>query len=169
MSETAVYRESLSKFCNGMGLDLGFGGDPIVPHAITLDLETPYTKVGDAVQNLWGDAKYLHWFADDTLDFVYSSHLLEDFSPDETLFIVIEWLRVIKEGGVLVLNLPDERAYREYCKKTGQSRNMSHKNEQMSLSWFVSNIVEQLDDVSVVYVNSGPSYSFQIVLKKEYT
>ena len=36
--ETASCRPSLSKWCIGMGLDIGFGGtDPIVPTAICID------------------------------------------------------------------------------------------------------------------------------------
>lgn len=84
MSETSKCRERLKKFCIGYGLDIGYGGDPIIPGAITVDLAIPYTKVGDAPLNLGGDARNLYWFADNSLDYVYSSHLLEDFDATET-------------------------------------------------------------------------------------
>ena len=57
MSETSRCRERLKKFCVGYGIDVGYGGDPILPSAITVDLPHPYTKVGDAPLNLGGDAR----------------------------------------------------------------------------------------------------------------
>ena len=35
-SETSAVRDLLAPYCAGDGLDLGYGGDPIVPHAIAL-------------------------------------------------------------------------------------------------------------------------------------
>jgi len=43
-SETSKCRDRLSKFCTGCGLDIGFGGDPIVEHAIRIDLPHPYAE-----------------------------------------------------------------------------------------------------------------------------
>ena len=45
-SETSRCRERLRHFCCGYGIDVGYGGDTIIPSAITVDLPTPYTKVG---------------------------------------------------------------------------------------------------------------------------
>src|ERR1700726_3531099 len=37
-SETSRHRALLQKFCVGCGIDIGFGGDPITPDAIRMDL-----------------------------------------------------------------------------------------------------------------------------------
>jgi predicted SAM-dependent methyltransferase len=164
-SETSKCRERLKKFCLGNGLDIGFGGDPIVPSAITLDLEKPYTKVGDSAQNLVGDGRNLYWFRDSVIDYVYSSHLLEDF--EATGEVLKEWLRVIKPRGFLILYCPDERRYREYCRLTGHPYNEAHKIENFSLGY----VKTVLSSIGVGYkiVHEEPhvdEYSFEIVIKK---
>src|SRR5258708_29036296 len=78
-SETSKCRNRLAQFCTGYGLDLGFGGDPITDTAIRVDQIYPYSNVGSFPVQLGGDARRLVWFNDEVLDFVYSSHLLEDF------------------------------------------------------------------------------------------
>jgi len=173
MSEASKCRERLKKFCIGNGLDIGYGGDPIIPTAITLDLEKPYTKVGDHPQNLIGDGRNLYWFKDNCLDYIFSSHLLEDFSIDEMKSTLWEWIRVIKPGGFLVLYLPDEQAYRKYCKENKKPRNSNHKIDKFSLD-FVKIILEEGPPVfsygNVKIVSSDSiceDYSFEIVLMKE--
>ena len=73
-SETSKCRSSLARFCKGNGLDVGYGGDPIVPTAICLDLYTPYAHYHTHPQHLHGDASNLHWFTDECLDYIYSTH-----------------------------------------------------------------------------------------------
>src|SRR5437867_3001774 len=67
MSETAKHRHLTIRYCQGCGLDLGSGGDPIVPWAISVDLpaEEGYgTDFGGEVE-LRGDAlRALPWFRD---------------------------------------------------------------------------------------------------------
>jgi len=55
-SETSKRLNRLAPYCKGYGLDLGFGGDPITPHAIRADLPTPYTEVEQSPVQLGGDA-----------------------------------------------------------------------------------------------------------------
>ena len=117
-SETSKCRGRLATYCTGCGVDLGFGGDPINEAAIRVDLPQPYAHTGSLPVQLPGDASRLPWFRDGVLDYVYSSHLLEDF--DDTKAVLSEWLRVLKPGGRLVLFCPDERVFREYCRRTGQ-------------------------------------------------
>lgn len=166
MSETSAARHILEKYCNRPCLDLGYGGDPIVPWAITIDLERPYTKVGQVPQNLSGDARKLDWFKDGTISTVYSSHLLEDFPPEETLSICEEWLRIVKRDGRLVLLLPDEPVFVAHCAKTGQIYNQNHKNHDLTLEWVKANIAIHLP----VYIEFEQSpiniYSFAIVMRK---
>lgn len=131
-SETSKCRARLAPFCAGYGLDIGFGGDAITPAAIRVDLPAPYAHYGDQPVQLGGDASRLPWFADGQLDFVFSSHVLEDFV--DTADVLREWLRVLRPGGRLVLFCPDEQAYRAHCAATGQPYNTHHVHADFSLA-----------------------------------
>jgi SAM-dependent methyltransferase len=149
------------------GIDLGFGGDPISSHAIAMDLPSPYAETHDETgsshpQHLKGDARNLYWFRDGVLDYVYSSHLLEDFP--NTQEVLREWLRVLKPGGKLILVQPDEMKYREFCKMTGQDQNAAHAQPLMSQKW----LTEQLESLPTMVLASGSVsfYSFFVVAEK---
>lgn len=87
----AIFREAL-KFCKGRGVDVGAGFWPL-PGAIPVD-----TQRGP------GAGKSIDDFADDSLDYVFSSHCLEHIENwQETL---AEWVKKLKPGGVIFLYLP---------------------------------------------------------------
>jgi predicted SAM-dependent methyltransferase len=161
-SWTGVVRPLIAPLLEGkMGLDLGFGGDAISPHSITMDLPKPYTNVGDNHQHLAGDARNLYWFRDGVLDYVYSSHLLEDFAELEP--VLTEWLRVIKPGGQLILCLPYEQKYREYCKANKEGRNLHHTHKDMNPDM----IMGILTDMRIPSVSTDVDpYSFLIIAQK---
>lgn len=163
-SETSKCRERLIKFCQGNGVDLGFGGDSISKAAVRIDFLNPYSDTrGEPVQ-LSGDCNKLEWFKNGVLDYVYSSHLLEDFEDTEA--VLSEWLRVIKPGGLLVLFCPDEQVYRLHCQKTGQYYNTQHKHADFSLEK-VKNILKKLRQSQIVHEKSLIDiYSWELVIKK---
>lgn len=162
-SETSKARAQLSNFCNGYGLDIGFGGDKIVPHAIALDLNRPYTKVGFDPVQLGGDCRNLRWFTDECLDFVYSSHLLEDFK--DTVPILKEWVRVLKCCGYLILLLPDEMLYREHCRKIGEKPNEHHTIDNFNAN-YIKNCMDQVGGMKLWYEKKFGYYNFGIVYRK---
>ena len=163
-SETSKCRSSLAQFCIGNGLDIGFGGDPIVPHAICLDLPSAYARYMDFPQHLHGDASTLYWFNDNVLDFVYSSHVLEDFIHTES--VLREWIRVIKPTGKLVLFLPDEKLYQKHCKLNGKTPNQHHIHENFSVK-FVEKILAKISLTKLVHKkNPVAKYSFELVVQK---
>ena len=165
MSETSNCRDRLIKYCQGYGIDIGYGGDAITPSAITMDLPMPYTKVGIHPLNLGGDARNLYWFNSNALDYVFSSHLLEDF--EDTEGVLREWIRVLKVGGYLVLFLPDEQIYREHCKRTGQDYNLSHKINDFSLAYVRKIVLAKFPDIEIVHENPlVDKYSFELVARK---
>lgn len=164
MSETSKCRDRLSKYCNGFGIDLGFGGDPIVPWAICFDLPQPYAHEGDHPQNMAGDARDLSMFFDNVFDFVFSSHLLEDF--EETEAVLREWARVLKPGGNLILYCPDEPTYREHCRLSGQPHNEAHKIDNFSLN-HVRRAIAKIPSLFIVCaIDQIDLYSFEVVARK---
>lgn len=164
-SETSKCRASLARYCVGDGMDIGFGGDPIVPHAICMDLPVPYARYRRHPQHLHGEAENLHWFRDGALDWVYSSHVLEDF-PD-TGKVLEEWLRVVRPGGHVVLYLPDEQTYRAHCRRQGKPPNAHHIHEHFGLE-FVKRTVAHRADVECVHERFPVGiYSFELVLRKK--
>ena len=97
----------LRNYFVGQGLDIGGKPDPLclyeelfplVKSIRTWDLED-------------GDAQYLKGVYDGSYDFVHSSHCLEHLmNPKEGLS---NWLRVLREGGYLVVTVPDEDLYEQ--------------------------------------------------------
>lgn len=135
-SETAKHRKLLEVFCTGNGLDLGSAGDPIVPTAIQVERVDNYCPFFDHKYppQLRGDATKLEWFKDGVLDYVFSSHLIEDFTADEQRVICKEWARVVKPGGHIVILAPEQGRWREAVRK-GQPPNNAHQHEPF-LGWF---------------------------------
>lgn len=46
-------------------------------------------------------------YTDHTVDLIYASHVLEYFDRDDAIVVLKEWKRVLKNGGVLRLAVPD--------------------------------------------------------------
>lgn len=165
-SETSKCRARLAPYCAGYGLDLGFGGDPITPAAVRMDLPRPYADyLGDThpVQ-LGGDVVDLCWFRDGVLDYVYSSHVLEDFVDVEA--VLKEWLRVLRPGGRLIIYCPDEQVYRRHCTATGQPYNLHHVHADFSLA-FVQRALARLGLTRELHAAPLVEiYSWEIVVEK---
>ena len=87
----AILREA-QKFCHGNGLDVGAGLWPM-PGAVPVDLARG-PGAGIAVAD----------FADDTQDYIFSSHCLEH--AENWTQCLVEWVRKLKSGGILFLYLP---------------------------------------------------------------
>jgi predicted SAM-dependent methyltransferase len=163
-SETSKCRDRLAPFCIGFGLDVGFGGDPINETAIRVDLPRPYAKTGSYPVQLGGDAMRLQWFADGALDYVYSSHLLEDFI--DTRAVLVEWLRVLKPGGRLIIFCPDQVAYAAYCNVRGFSMNPHHVHADFSLRK-VQGILADIGQTKELHATDlVDEYSWELVVEK---
>lgn len=87
------------RYLVGQGLDVGCGTDRLV---------APRARV-DGWDLSDGDAQKLEGVANETYDFVYSSHCLEHLrSIEEAL---ANWIRVLKPGGYLYVVIPDYSLY----------------------------------------------------------
>lgn len=133
MSETKDRRHLTAKYCNGNGVDIGSGGDPVVPWAIQIDL--PSERFGSYRDGgaysiptpiQWRTSEISLPFKDSVLDWVYSSHLLEDF--DDWHPVLTEWVRVLKQEGHLVILVPCKKRFNEAV-AAGQDGNSNHKHE----------------------------------------
>jgi predicted SAM-dependent methyltransferase len=169
-SETAKLRDILAPFCKGDGIDLGCGSDKIIPSAIGIDLPQPYAHCGDDPIQIHTDARALP-FKDNTLDYIYSSHLWEDFSPKDgkNVRVIFEWLRVLKNGGLLILNLPHEKIFKGVCYSTGQPYNQAHQCEEMSPEYVKDLFDEYFKDQIewVLRTDVLQVYCFAIVIRKK--
>lgn len=167
-SETSLCRERLKQYCIGTGLDLGFGGDPITPQTITLDLPLPTTILGNSPQHLIGDARSLYWFKDGVLDYIYSSHLLEDFTEQELPLVLKEWFRVLKPGGLLILYCPNQKLYLINCLKTKSIPNAAHKKTDFGLTYIQQILLKHFQNQYRIVSAMEPVeiYSFELILKK---
>lgn len=98
-SETAKIRERVLPFCQGRGIDIGCGRDPLTGEILSFDRDSwPEVK-------MQGDARKLQ-ISDGTFDFLFSSHCIEDL--DDTEAVIKEWSRVVKRGGNVVVATPNE-------------------------------------------------------------
>lgn len=165
VSETSKCRARLAPYCQGYGVDLGFGGDPILPSTIRIDQPQPYADyLGLHPVQLGGDVADLQWFRDGVLDYVYSSHVLEDFVDVDA--VLREWLRVLKPGGRLVIYCPDEHIYRRHCQDTGHPYNSHHVHADFSLA-FVQRVFLHLGGTHELHAAAHVEiYSWELVVEK---
>lgn len=130
MSETAKHRHQVREYCTGNGVDLGSGGDPVVPWAIQVELpQSDYLRYNpgrpDTPIQWHGSCTELP-FKNETLDFLHASHLIEDFR--HWSIILKEWDRVLKPGGYMIISVPDHIRFRNAVER-GQGDNLNHKHE----------------------------------------
>lgn len=103
----------VSRYFVGTGIDIGSGSDslgnsdglgqyrqqfPLMTQCKGWDIEH-------------GDAQYMASVADETLDFVHSSHCLEHMV--NPVIALQNWFRILKPGGYLVVTIPDEDLYEQ--------------------------------------------------------
>jgi ADP-heptose:LPS heptosyltransferase/SAM-dependent methyltransferase len=112
-NESGKIKWELVKWTRGKGLDVGCSYYKPFAHFIGVDNGTDIVKYGHQFRpDVWiDDAAKLNLFASESMDFVFSSHLLEHIEFDKVVATLREWLRVLKNDGYLILYLPDETLY----------------------------------------------------------
>ena len=113
------------EYTKGIGIEVGCGLNKIHSAAIGINVVLTETDYGYPFgAQIKADGISLPWFSDNSLDYVFSSHCLEHFyEPEKAL---IEWTRVIRIGGNLVLILPHKKHY----PNIGQpNANKDHKHD----------------------------------------
>jgi SAM-dependent methyltransferase len=84
------------KFCQGNGIDIGAGDDPIIPGIMVWDIYN-------------GDATHMLGMPDGVFDFVYSSHCLEHVG--NPYLAIKNWWRILRPGGHLIVFVPHRDFY----------------------------------------------------------
>ena len=105
--------KSIEKYLTGYGVDIGCGTNRLSMSILSIDQQSDRRYAhADVVYNCkdleikpieWGGHKYT--FEDESLDFVFSSHCLEDFPNIPEVFL--SWWKKIKPNGLMILLLPD--------------------------------------------------------------
>jgi SAM-dependent methyltransferase len=159
-SENAKWGHLAASYLKGNGIELATGGSPIVPTSIQFELSEASYRRYNSGQPLRGPVQWRSDraifnlpFLDGVLDYVASSHLIEDYADWEQL--LREWTRVLKVGGTLLVCAPEKRRWMEALAK-GQPPNCAHKrepylgeisNEVMRLRLPYSIVCERFTDV----------------------
>jgi SAM-dependent methyltransferase len=120
----------ITRYFVGVGIDIGAGGDPL----------SNYREFFPGMREVksWdlpdGDAQLMSGVANNSFDFVHSSHCLEHMR--DAVEAMSNWARILKPGGHMVLLVPDEDLYEQ---GVWPSRyNWDHKTSwtiQKSSSW----------------------------------
>lgn len=130
-SETERYRSLTVKYLSGVGVDVASQGVAVVPWAISYDLpKKEFLRYSNGNPpkgplQLRGFAEDLP-FEDKSLDWLYSSHFLEDVF--DWMPVLKEWDRVIKVGGHMVILVPDKELWNAAI-ANGQPPNCEHRHE----------------------------------------
>lgn len=95
------------RYFKGEGIDIGGKPDPLSLYAHLFPRMTG-VRVWDIED---GDAQFMAGVADDSVDFVHSSHCLEHL-PDP-LLALRHWLRITRPGGYVIVTVPDEDLYEQ--------------------------------------------------------
>ena len=94
-------QDGFLRYMTGRGVDIGWRGDrpdaEPVPNAEGVDLETPGY-----------DGIHLP-YEDESLDFVFSSHMLEHVSLADRGATITDWFRTLKIGGFIICIVPRKK------------------------------------------------------------
>jgi len=162
-SETAKVRHLVLPWCKGLGADVGFGGDKIQKeNCLGIDYAQPYVYAGKDKVDIAVDLyKELIPLPDNYFDYIYSSHLIEDF--EDTKHILKEFIRLIKPGGNLILVFPDQPKFEEHCRRTGQPLNPHHVHEDMGFA-YMQNQMEQIPVEKKLLFKSDCEIDYNVIM-----
>lgn len=112
-NESAKIRWEIVQYTRGKGLDIGCGPGKQYPHWIGVDnrKDAQLFRIPINPDVVVDTAEKLDLFASGSMDFCFSSHLLEHLEYERIAGTLREWMRVIRPRGYLVLYLPDEDEY----------------------------------------------------------
>lgn len=152
------------KYCQGQGIDIGHGGDKLLPQMQGWDFED-------------GDAEEMEGLADKSFDFVYSSHNLEHlYNVDKAL---LNWWRILKPGGYLILFLPHRDLFEK--RRTLPSAVHDHRHyflpesddlpDTIGVTPMIKRLLPDAEIITCVTCDElndlGQEYSIEVVVRKK--
>lgn len=159
-NESAKVKYEIVPYTRGKVLEVGSGPWRTFPHFITVDNMSEWT--GQWRPDIICDAAKLSIFSTGYFDAVFSSHVLEHFEDADA--VLMEWWRLVKRGGYLVIYLP----HADYYPKIGEpGANEDHKHD-----FLPKDIIAMMKDtcgwdlVVSDNRNEGNEYSFLQVYRK---
>ena len=125
-NESSKIRWNVVPYMRGRALDLGCGPYKVFPHFIGIDNGHHDAAFGwkNRADVLVDTCEKLTLIASESVDCVFSSHLLEHIEYEKVPAALSEWMRVLRKGGHLCLYVPDED---EYPKMGEAGANPDHK------------------------------------------
>lgn len=144
--ERRIREGFFDRYCNGEGLDIGFGNDLVLPDCYGWEFCN-------------GNAQYLREVEDESFDYVHSSHCIEHMV--DVRIALKNWFRVVKKEGYLLLLLPHRELYEK--RKTLPSKwNPDHKH------MFLIGKRELPDTLDIIEeIREGLETGYQIIYAKE--
>lgn len=139
----------IEKYLTGNGVDVGCGTNGLSKEIPAIDNQPDqryaHTDVVHDCKDLEIDRPlefngYTYTFEDNSLDYIFSSHCLEDFDNIPQVFM--NWWKKIKLNGLMILLLPDMEGGR-YPKVGDLGGNPSHKTDVGEN--YIKNMLEELD------------------------
>ncbi len=158
--ESRKCRYRVAKYLKGYGFDLGCGNEKICPQAIGIDICGAAAEIKLDLSN----PETLNIFSTESVDYVFSSHLLEDMF--DTKNVLKAWWRLIRIGGYLILYLPHKDLYPNVGEP---GANPNHKHD-----FFPDDIISIIREFGVFDVieckryDQKDEYSFEIILQKKH-
>lgn len=160
-----------TKYCDGNGLDIGYGGDLLSENCRGYDYEH-------------GNAQTLRNIRDSQFNFVYSSHTLEHM--EKPSIALKNWWRVLKKGGYLILYIPHRDLYEKKNELPSRwSKDHKHffvidKNQEPDTLGLTQLVQATLSGFTIIYIKeckeghtviepnlpSDGEYSIEAVIKK---
>lgn len=168
-SETSKVRSMVLPYCKGKGCDVGFGGDKVVKTDCDgIDYPQPYANAGNDKVDIACDVIQQEIpVPDNTYDYVYTSHLIEDFA--DTSDALKKFVRILRPGGYLILVFPDQPKYEKYCEEINLPMNPYHVHADMGYDY----MKRQLDNLPGIHYrevfssNCAIDYNVVMVLQIE--
>lgn len=164
-NENQKIKWDLVPFTRGRGLDLGCGPNKTFPHFIGVD-NGHHAAFGWQIKPDVSveTCEDLGLFASQSMDFVFSSHLLEHIDFEKVPATLAEWSRVIKRDGYLILYLPDEDEYPKVGEKGANPDHRWNVNYEKVID-AMSQLRRGWDLVEFEKRNQGFEYSLYFVFK----
>lgn len=163
----------VKKYLDGVGFDMGCGSCPLmVSENIThFDISPQPLAVQQVGEKRFKrmDASTLFDYDSELVDFIFSSHMVEDLPTRQDIIdCLVSWCLYLKEGGYLVLLLPDMQGGRYWTVEEGG--NPSHRVNVGSE--FIFGIQQEMYDragmvlTQIDTVPHNKSCSIDVVFKK---